>query len=462
MTINLLIKHFIFNLPRSLLFLLLLLFFGAWLHTPLKAQYSANGFLQNYNAIQTTGEYEIIAARNRLRLQLSRSLNNGNLYTEADFIQRYADSERVELQIKELYFDWYFDKSDLRIGKQKITWGRANGAFVTDILSPLDIREFLTQDPSDIIIGVTALNLTRYFGANSLQLIFNPVFQQDQLPDPDSRWFPLQRVEGPLPVPVNFLGKQKPPSIRTLQAATRFALRPSGAFDLDLMLMYWTHPTPAYALNINLFNFPNLPSIDLTESYIASPMAGYSFEWRPHRNLSIQSEMLYVYERLFTFLPVSVNQLERALDDPAEALQLLQDFEFRDDGYLLTKPWLHSMIGLQTEIAGTTVNVQAYLETIFNYEERILPQRLFPYVNLLVNRSFLRDRLQVISIGRYNIYGDDFWIQLQGVYELADDLEIALGTNLFGGEMTSPFYGHFTFNQFRENSFIFSRIALYF
>jgi hypothetical protein len=462
LTINLLNKHFILNITRSLLLLLLLVFFGAWLHTPLKAQYSSNGFLQNYTAIQTTGEHEFIAARNRLRLQISRRLENGNLYTETDFIQRFADSESVELQFKELYFDWYFDNSDLRLGKQKITWGRANGAFVTDILSPLDLREFLTQDPSDIIIGVTALNLTRYFGANSMQFVYNPVFQQNQLPDSDSRWFPLQTIEVPLNLPVNFRGNQKTPSIRNVQAATRFALRPSAAFDLDLMLMHWTHPVPAYALNINLLNFSNPLSIDLTESYIASPMAGYSFEWRLHRNLSIQSEMLYVHERLFTFLPVSVNQLERALDDPAEVLQLLQDFEFRDDGYLLTKPWLHSMIGLQTEIAGTTVNVQAYLETIFNYEERILPQRLFPYVNLLVNRSFLRDRLQMISIGRYNIYGDDFWIQLQGVYELADDLEIALGTNLFGGEMTSPFYGHFTFNQFRENSFIFSRIALYF
>jgi hypothetical protein len=460
LTINIFKKHFIFNPLRILTIPLLLLIIGPRLSPPLQAQYSVSGLLQNYNAIQTTPGYEFVAARNRLQFSLNKGLNIGNLYAEAELIQRYNKSESVEIQLREAYFDWYLDQSDLRIGKQKINWGRANGAFVANILSPLDLREFLTQDFSDLTLGVTAVNLNRYFGSNSLQLVFSPVFQQDRLPEPDSRWFPIQTVEAPLPL--NFTGNKHTASVRSLQAASRFGFRSSPVLDLDLMLLYWTHPMPAYALTINLLNFPDPPTVDLTETYQSSPMAGYSMEWRVHQKLAIQSEMLFVYERLFTFLPVSVNQLERALDDITEAIILLQQFEFRDDGYLLTKPWLHSMIGIQTEIYSTTINIQGYLESIFNYEERILPQKYFPYVNILVNRSFLRERLQILSLGRYNIYGKDFWFQLQGVYELSDGLELSLGTNLFGGELISPFYGHFTFHQFRENSFIFSKLALYF
>ena len=419
-----------------------------------------NGLLQNYNAIQTTSDYEFVAARNRLRFNLNKNLDIGGLYAETELIQRYNESENVELQLREAYFDWYLDHSDLRIGKQIINWGRANGAFVTNILSPLDLSEFLTQDPLDLTLGVTAVNINRYFGSNSLQLVINPIFQKDRLPEPDSRWFPIQTVDAPLPI--NYAGNNRNNTIQNMQAAARLSFRTSPNLDLDLKLLYWAHPVPAYALTINLLNFPNPPSVDLTETYQTSPMAGYSMEFRAHKNLAIQSEMLFVHERLFTFLPVSVNQLERALDDLTEAIILLQQFEFRNDGYLLKKPWLHSMIGFQTEINRTTINVQAYLETIISYEDRILPQKFFPYVNVLVNRPFLRDKLQLLSIGRYNIYGKDFWFQIQGAYELSDGLELSLGTNLFGGEFISPFYGHFTFHQFRENSMIFSKIALYF
>jgi hypothetical protein len=428
--------------------------------TTIYAQSDIRGLFQNYNALQTTPDYEFVAARNRFRVQYERSLGTGPFYTEIDLVQRYADSESVDIIIRELYLDWYFNNSDLRIGKQKITWGRATGAFVTDILSPVDLREFLTQDPSDLILGVTAVNYTRYFGNNSLQVIFNPVFQQDQLPSSGSRWFPIQTFESP--IQLNFNGNQRSPSVRNMQLAARYALRSTDNFDLDLKLMHWTHPMPAYAITINLFNFFNPPSVELTETYLASLMGGYSLGWQIHSNWSFQTEALFVKDRLFTFLPVSVSRLEAALDDTAEALLVLQDFEIRDDGYLLQKPWLHTMVGVQTEISGTTLNVQAYLETIFDYEERILPQRLFPYVTALLNRSILRDRLQLTSLARYNFFGEDIWFQLQGVYELSDGIELAMGTNLFGGEEISPFYGHFTFYQFKENSFIFSRFSLYF
>ncbi|MCC5913063.1 MAG: hypothetical protein JJU46_01700 [Balneolaceae bacterium] len=426
------------------------------------AQSGISGKFQNYNAIQTTPDHELIAARNRFRVQFNRPIDIGGFYAEADIVQRYAQSESVELQLRELYFDWFFDNSDLRIGKQQINWGVANGSFVTGILSPVDLREFLTQDPSDLILGVTAANLTRYFGSSYIQAVLSPTIQQDLIPSSSSRWFPLQTIDAP--IPVNFRGEQNSRTVSDIQAALRYAWRSHSSIDLDLMLYYWAHPMPAYALEINLFG-PTIfdpPSVNLTETYKTSPMAGLSMQWQFHDNWSLQLEGLYVHNRHFTFLPVSVNRLEAALDDFGSAIDVLQDFEIRDDGYILQKPWIHSMIGLRTEIYGTTIDLQGYLETILNYEDRILPQQYFPYASLLLNRSFLRDRLQMISVSRYNFFAEDFWFQLQGVYELSDGLELALGTNLFGGDEVSPFYGHFSFNQFRENSFLFSRISLFF
>ena len=427
---------------------------------PAIAQMNMNGMYQNYNAVQTSADNEFIAARNRLRMQMNRAFNSGRFHTELDLIHRYGNESHLELQLREVYFDWFFDNYDLRLGKQNIIWGRANGGFLTDILSPVDLREFLTQDPEDLRFGITALNLTRYFGANSLQFIMAPVFQPDLIPPSDSRWFPIEPFAAPFPV--KYRKHDEIPSAADVQLAIRYGLRSPSRFDLDLMLLHWSHPLPAYALTINFFNFPNPPGIELTESYQRSLMAGFSASADLHPRLTLNAEALFVKDKLFTFLPVSVSLLENALNDAGAFIQLLKEFEIRDDGYLKTRAWLNAMAGIQTEWLGTSISVQGYLETVFNYDDSILSQKYFPYLSFLAVRSFLRDRLQILTVNRYHIYAEDFWFQLQGIYELSDGLELALGTNLFGGDQVSPFYGHFSFNRFKENSFLFSRIAFYF
>ncbi|TVQ02138.1 MAG: hypothetical protein EA359_12375 [Balneolaceae bacterium] len=415
---------------------------------------------QNYNALQTAGNNEIITARNRLRLQMQHTRSFGGFRGETDLIQRYNKSTDIEIRLRELYIDWFFGDYDLRIGKQKIIWGRATGGFITDILTPVDLREFLTQDPEDLRIGLTAINLTRYYGSNFLQIVLSPVFEPDLLPEPDSRWFPIQMIPGP--IPVTYKGTERSTPLKDAGLALRYGIRSPSRLDLDLMLLRWTHPMPTYGITFSILTVQDILRANLNESYQHSWMGGLSASFQLYEDLFLTGEALFVKDRLFTYLPVSVERLENALTTPNGVFQLLQDFEFRDDGYLVNKPWLNSMIGVETNWHNTTIGAQFFVEGILNYEEKILPQRIFPYVTFLATRNFAQDRLRVLTLTRYNIYAEDFWFQLQGTYEAADGLEISLGTNLFGGDPVTPFYGHFSFNRFRENSFIFTRIAFYF
>ncbi|MDD3903940.1 MAG: hypothetical protein PHO09_09710, partial [Sphaerochaeta sp.] len=52
-------------------------------------------------------------------------------------------NEPLLFDLKEAYFDFYFSNIDLRVGKQTIIWGEAEGAFITDIVSPRDMRSFI-------------------------------------------------------------------------------------------------------------------------------------------------------------------------------------------------------------------------------------------------------------------------------------------------------------------------------
>jgi len=418
------------------------------------------GILKNYNAVQIYNENEFVAGRNRFQIQFNQNTSFGELVAEVDLIDRYSSGREFEVLPRELYADWYTSSYDIRIGKQSIIWGKSNGAFVNDILTPVDLREFLTQDMSDLRIGVTAINVRRYFDNSSLQLILSPAIATDLLPDSDSRWFPVQTL--PAIIPFRFRGPAYDNDLSNTQLAARFSWRPTLSLDIDLMGYHWAHPMPAYSIQPNFFSLQELPQVTLKETYRTSPMAGYSITWQPGDTWIFSTEGLFVNERLFTFLPVSINRLEDALDNPLEALQVIQDFDIRSDGYLLTKPWVQQMIGIQTSFKGVTAGLQGYLEIILNYEDRILPQRFFPYLSAFGQRAFLRDRLQVFTVGRYNIFGQDYWAQLQGTYEIADGFEFTLGSNIFGGPSISPFYGHLTFRQFRDNSFIFAQTAVYF
>jgi len=423
-------------------------------------QQNISGLYQNYTAFQIYDDYDLVAGRNRVRVNFDRTFSFGGFKTEIDLIDRYAEGRTFELLPREIYLDWFTSDYDIRIGKQTVIWGQSTGGFVTDILTPVDLREFLTQDINDLRVGLTALNVQRFFGSSYLQLILSPAVQPDLLPDQDSRWYP---VESPSSIiPFTFRSSNQQPTLSDVQAAVRFAWRPSISLDIDFMAFHWAHPMPAYAIRPQFLSFPGLPQIVLRENYRTSPMAGYSVNWQPGDRWSYSAEALYVNERLFTFLPVSVNRLEDALNDPAEAFLVLQEFDLRDDGYLLSKPWFHQMIGVQTEFRGANIGLQGYLEIILNYENRILPQQFFPYATAFVQRTFLRDRLQGIVTGRYNFFGNDYWVQLQSGYEIADGFEFKLGTNVFGGPSVSPFYGHLTFEQFKRNSFIFAQTTLYF
>lgn len=424
------------------------------------AQINVTGLFQNYNAVELTDNFELIAARNRFRVQLNRSMDFGRLYAEMDLIQRYDESPGIEILPRELYVDWYRRNYDIRVGQQTITWGRADGGFVTDILSPVDLRDFLAQDPADLRLGITALSIERYFGSNSFQIVLNPVFQPFLLPDEDSRWFPVQEIDTPFAIQFNKYERDW--SIKDSQIGIQYRLRSVSKLDLDIMLLRWHHPIPAYAIEFQPFNFFDGPGFIFTETYQPSLMAGFSGTYQIHSDLLLTAETLFVKDKLFTSLPVPTSLIDEAFENLPALLELLQNIQFDGNGFLTEKPWLNTLVGLQTEWHGTTISFQAYLEKIINYDDQIVSQQTYPYITFLAVRSFLRERLQLFSLSRYNVDAEDYLLQISGNYEIADGFEFALGFNVFGGQSAPPYYGHLSYSRFSENSFIFSRVAFYF
>lgn len=62
--------------------------------------------------------------------------------------------------LKEAYFDYYLENTDLRIGRQIIDWGSAYELNPTDVINP---RDFTAEDPTSAELGVTSLKADYYY-----------------------------------------------------------------------------------------------------------------------------------------------------------------------------------------------------------------------------------------------------------------------------------------------------------
>lgn len=90
----------------------------------------------------------------------------------------------TESTLLEGYVTARFQRAELRIGKQIVAWGRADGINPTDNLTPHDYQVMLPFE-EDQRLGTTAIKLDTYFGAEyTLTLFTTPYFLPSKLPFP--------------------------------------------------------------------------------------------------------------------------------------------------------------------------------------------------------------------------------------------------------------------------------------
>lgn len=423
------------------------------------AQVDISGFIRNYNAIELQPDHGIIIGRNRLRIDFNKSFSQGEIFISNDIEQLYsASADSLTYDLREAYVELFFTNSDLRIGKQIISWGRSDGTSILDILSPIDLSEFLTQDFADLRSGVTAISYNRYFGSNYVQLVVNPVFEPNSTPRFNSRWFPRPILSSSLPTDV--INSNSKASLDNIQLATRFAYRSNLQVDLDLSLMYWHYPNPAYFKELQTSN--NNASLQLKETFTQSFIAGYSGSIKLGNRLFLKSESAFYSNRNFDYLSNQLQGIDLENPTPAEQALILQEFNQNSNGFLKDRAWLISMIGLRYELFDISVSTQFFNEHIFDHDNDILQEKNFYYSTLQLQRSFARDTWEASLFGRYNYSGNDFWVNPEITYTGIDSFEASLGSQLFGGEQPGKNYGHLSFDNFDGNTFGYLKISAYF
>jgi len=408
---------------KKILLLSFVLFFGI----QVKAQENnpeISGFVRNYlGVLYDSGDFAII--QNTFNVNFEKS-GEKIAFKVNPMIFLYG-TDSFDLRLREAYIDLYFDNFDIRIGKQQVVWGKADGVFITDVVSPLNLTEFLLPDFDEIRIGVTAVKFDYYIGNNTLELIWKPIFAPTIRPTPESIW----NVAPDFPAPATFdWSKSKVnASMENSEILGKFTAI-NSAIDFEIMGGYiWdANPTMHIEKEFDMSSgSPVLTGLNVTPEHHRLYLGGGSFSTEI-KGVILRGEAAYYNGKYFQTA------------DPFAADATVQ------------KDYLHYLVGVDFSIGGVMFSSQFIQQYIMDYDEYIDNPEAENTMTVLARYDMLGETLHLELFSYIGLTYEDALIRPRITYDFADGFSFLLGSNIFVGDEAGRF------GQYGDNSMIYTKI----
>ncbi len=385
-------------------------------------------YYAGYKAFNGTNDMTI--SQTTFNFNVEKTTDFGHFKVNPMLYFRSADSLTVYL--REAYVDMYFDKFDLRIGKQQVIWGKADGVFITDIVSPKNLNEFLLPEFDEIRIGITAVKFDYYVADNhTIEAIWAPVFNPTVYAPTSSIWAPKMSFGISLPNNPPIVIDNSRENVKNSLDNSEFFLKYSAltsAIDFEIMGAYMWDDDPALAKEVEFTPINGQPvptKITVFPEHHRLSLAGGSFS-TTLGPVVLRGEAAYYFGKYFQTLDPTVN-----------------------DG-LVEKDYIHYLIGLDFTLWDIDFSGQFIQKAIMDYKDNeIVATPLFKdqYNNMatfLARYSCLNETLTFEYFMYYDFIYDDALIRPRVLYDYSDSINLQFGINIFTG--TEGLFGQYNLN----------------
>ncbi len=361
-----------------------------------------NGYARSkVGALVEDGAYFL--AENTLDLRLSYSAGDAAFYANPVLYEREGELALPEL--REAYIDLGGEIFDLRMGKQQIIWGKGDGVFITDIVSPKDLSQFLVPDFEELRLAVTGARLDLYADAHSLELVWLPWFTPTVSPALDSLWapslaFPIVPTIQPALLPE-----------MELESGEYFAKYSymGSSFDLSLMGGWFWNDTPAFTVVSKAFGPSGLTSLTVQPEYYRTLAAGYAVSGTLGP-LVLRSEGAWYGARRFQGNPMVFA-----------------------DGYA-EKDAVQYLAGADFSVAGYNFGLQFIQDIILDYDDDLTEEAFRNTATFVVAKTYLNETLTVEIFSYVGLDDGDALVKPKVTWDASDSLELFAGAYLFLGD----------------------------
>lgn len=382
-----------------------------------------NGFGRVYSGVLLDDNHEFSINQNTLDLTFKHQKENISFVANPYFNQ-YASKDN-QFNIRELYIDIFTEKVDIRIGKQQIIWGQADGVFITDIVSPKNLTEFLLWDFNEIRMGITAIKTKIYPSDNyDFELVYVPTFSPNIAPEKGSIWMPKKNF--PISPAFDYSKATINQNLKNGELFAKFT-QSSSLYDLQLMGAYTWDDDPSMHISktIDPTNM-QLTSLTVTPEHHRLTVGGASFSTEI-MSFILRGEGAYYQGKKFqTAEPTAI------------------------DG-LTEKDYINYVVGIDKAIGDWKLSSQFIQKNILDYEQYLAAEETENLLTFMANKTMFREQVRMELFGYLGLNNEDSFIRLRGFYLPYDGITIELGYNLFSGDEG-------TFGQYDKNDMIYTKI----
>jgi hypothetical protein len=367
-----------------------------------------DGYARSYIGVLTNDTHDYSILQNTFDLKFHKGLSKAGFFANP-YVYQYPN-QNINIDLREAYVDLYFDNMDLRIGKQQIIWGKADGVFITDLVSPKDLSEFLLRDFEEIRTGITSIKADYYFGNNTVECVWIPVFVPTKMPDESSRWSRIPTFL--IPTQTDYSMKDIPENTDESEIFFKYSGMTS-ALDYEVLAGSFYEDDPTIHIEKKVDPVAGTPFLQLTPQHHRLNMIGGSFS-TDIKGKVFRGEGAYYTGKVFPAMD--------SYDIPTLTLD---------------KDYLYYLLGFDFNIGETKMSTQFIQKAILDYESSIVAEEFDNTITFLMSRNCLRETLTAQLFTYIGLNNSDALIRPSLSYDFSDGFEISLGANLFYRNETS-------------------------
>lgn len=318
----------------------------------------------------------------------------------------------AELELRELYVDGRIGPANVRLGKQQVVWGQADGLRVLDVVNPFSFREFVLPAPEDRRIPLWTVNVEWPAGDGTLQALWIADPTYDELPlhgQPFAFTSPLVVPRAPPGTTVPVRPVERPAGIRDGSDYGLRWQRPAGRWDLTLNWLYHHYDAPVPFRTRTPGGFEIAPRYERT--HLAGGTASTALG-----PTTLRAELGWSARRWFL------------TDDRADL-----------DGVYRTAELAWVVGADYAGIAETLLSAQVFQSRLDRRATGSLRERVETQATALMQREFRNDSLRLRVLAMHSLNRGDGSLQASLGWQVGSSLRATAAIELFHGDRDGLF-----------------------
>ena len=396
----------------------------------LREKIEIDGFLKNESSVRSQKPLELTKIENSFQLEVTYYLSaQAELFAtlrtfydavwdvEDDFDRRGRENLATDFDLREAYLNLFLDQVDIRIGRQQVIWGQADGLKTLDVINPQDSKEFILDDFEDSRIPLWLVKAETYLGDYTLQFLWIPDLRFNEL----VRGSEFDFFRLPFPPAIRLIEESPVEPAKTLENSewgARLAWK-RGGWDMTLNYFYNYEDVPIFFRYVSFNPSTQQTTLTLKPRHTRFYILGGTFA-KALGQVVMRGEVTYNLNRYFS------------TTDPLD-----------QDG-MRKKDLLNYVVALDYDIPRhhLFLSSQIFQRIIPAYERNLVQDRIESTWSFLGRMDFLHENLLADFLLLYGINDAQAHFRAKLAYKITDAWKVTVGTDLFEGEQRE-FFGQF-------------------